>query len=90
MGWLKKAIEGGWSHNERLQKQKKVLYPEGFKKWHEQAVKVNFVLDIPIEYLNLDERNEAKVKINKPGIFGAPYRDLHWKEAKIEMLNFHN
>ncbi|KAI9129728.1 hypothetical protein ON05_033275 (plasmid) [Acaryochloris sp. CCMEE 5410] len=89
-GWLKRAIEGGWSQNERRQRQEKDPYPEGFKEWYEQAVKANFVLDIPIEHLNLDERNEPKVKINQPGIFGAPYRDLSWREAKIEMLNFHN
>lgn len=89
-GWLKKAIEGSWSQNKKLQEKKMNPYPEGFVEWYEQAVKTNYVLDIPIEHLNLDERNEPKVKINQPGIFGAPYRDLSWREAKIEMLNFVN
>lgn len=85
-GWLKKAIEGCWSQNERLQQQDKDPYSKEFKEWYEQAVKANFVLDIPIAHLNLDEHKEPKVKVNRPGIFGAPYEDMPWRDAKVAML----
>lgn len=85
-GWLRSAILGNWSQEQALQRQDKTQYPDGFEQWYQDAVETNFVLDIPIKYLNLDERNEPKVKVNQPGAFGAPYRDMPWREAREEML----
>lgn len=83
-GWLKSAIEGGWVKNKTLQMQEKSPYPEEFTEWYEIAVEAGFVLDIPINHLNLDGHNHPLVKVDKPSSF-APYTQMPWREAKAEM-----
>ena len=83
-GWLKSAIEGGWVKNEVLQKQEKSPYPKEFEQWYKKAVEVGFVLDLPLNYLNLDRHNQPLVKIDLPCSF-APYTQMPWREAKAQM-----
>ena len=84
-GWLASAIEEGWVKSESLQ-QEKSLYTDGFEEWYASSVASGKVIDIPVTHLNLDSFNEPKVKINKPGLFGAPYTELPWREAKDAIL----
>lgn len=49
-------------------------------RWQEAG----FVLDIPINHLNLDGHNQPLVKVDKPSSF-APYTQMPWREAKEDM-----
>jgi len=80
-GWLVKGIEDEWVKNETLQGEGKSPYPKGFEKWYREAVELGFLVDIPIQHLNLDGYGQPKVKVNKPDRF-APYTEMGWKEAK--------
>ncbi len=85
-GWLASAIEEGWVKSESLQQQEKSSYDkDGFEEWYAKAIASGEVIDIPVAHLNLDSFHEPKVKINKPGLFGAPYTELPWREASYEI-----
>lgn len=84
-GWLASALSGGWVKNESLKKQQQADWKEEFEQWYQDAVRRGVVLDIPINHLNSDRNNEPLVKLNKPGLFGAPYTEMPWREAQIEL-----
>ncbi|MEM9808712.1 MAG: DUF6262 family protein [Cyanobacteria bacterium P01_D01_bin.56] len=85
-GWLKSAIEGKWVQNESIRDTKETQYSEDFMNWYQKAVAAKFVLDIPAKHLSLDSHGEPKVKVNRPDVFGAPYTDMPWQEAREEKL----
>ncbi|MCP6763259.1 MAG: DUF6262 family protein [Fischerella sp. CENA71] len=87
--WLSTAIDDQWVKNESIfssnDSPNHSYFSLEFEQWYTEAIAIGFVLDVPINHLNLDRYNQPLVKVNKPGIFGAPYRETLWIEAKAEM-----
>lgn len=83
-GWLKSAIEGGWIKNEILKQHEESSLPAGFEQWYRKAIEVGFVLDLPVNFLNLDRHHQPLVKVDRPSTF-APYTQMPWEDAKAEM-----
>ena len=44
------------------------------------AIASGIVEDVPINYLTKDYYGQPLVRVPKPGLFGAPYTLVHWRE----------
>jgi len=55
-------------------------YLPTFLEWYEQAIASGLVEDMPVNHLSKDQHGDFLVRLRKPGMFGAPYTLVSWRE----------
>ncbi|AFZ22090.1 hypothetical protein [Allocoleopsis franciscana] len=77
-GWLTDCLRQRWW--ETAQSPEKTREQDEFEQWYAEAIASGIVEDVPINYLTKDYYGQPLVRVPKPGLFGAPYTLVHWRE----------
>jgi hypothetical protein len=77
-GWFTDCLRQRWW--ETAQSPEKTREQDEFEQWYRLAIASGIVEDVPINYLSKDYYGQPLVRVPKPGLFGAPYTLVHWRE----------
>lgn len=81
-GWLTDCLRQRWG--EPISPEKTQVEEE-FSKWYEKAIASGLVENLPISWLSKDCSGQFLVRQCKPGLFGAPYTIIAWRELQHEI-----
>ena len=76
-GWLTDCLRQSWWKTTEPDKYQE---EEEFEKWYAEAIASGRVENVPISWLNTDRYGQPLVRVPKPGLFGAPYTLMPWRE----------
>lgn len=77
-GWFTDCLRQRWW--ETAQSPEKTREQDEFEQWYRLAIASGIVEDVPINYLSKDSYGQPLVRVPKPGLFGAPYTVVAWRE----------
>ena len=77
-GWLSDCLRQRWWLT--AQAPEKTKEQEEFETWYAQAIASGIVEDVPVNYLSKDHYGQPLVRVPKPGLYGAPYTLVPWRE----------
>lgn len=77
-GWLTDCLRQRWWQT--AQSPEKTREQEEFEAWYAEAIASGIVEDVPLNYLSKDSYDQPLVRQRKPGLSGAPYTLVHWRE----------
>jgi hypothetical protein len=77
-GWFTDCLRQRWWQT--VQMPEKTKEQEEFEAWYAEAIASGIVEDIPLNYLSKDSYDQPLVRVRKPGLSGAPYTLVHWRE----------
>jgi hypothetical protein len=77
-GWLTDCLRQRWWQT--VQMPEKTKEQEEFEAWYAEAIASGIVEDVPLNYLSTDSYDQPLVRVRKPGLFGAPYTPVLWRE----------
>jgi len=77
-GWLTDCLRQRWWQT--AQAPEKTREQEEFEAWYRLAIASGIVEDLPVNYLSKDYYGQPLVRVPKPGLFGAPYTLVPWRE----------
>lgn len=78
-GWLTDCLKHNWCTTKPLAQ---TTTETEFSNWYKNAIATNLVEDLPISWLTKDRNHDFLVRQRKPGLFGAPYTLISWRELK--------
>lgn len=78
-GWLTDCLKHNWCTTKPLAQ---TTTETEFSNWYKNAIATNLVEDLPISWLTKDRHHDFLVRQRKPGLFGAPYTLISWRELK--------
>lgn len=78
-GWLTDCLKHNWC-NTKPQAQTKT--ETEFSNWYKNAIASGIVEDLPISWLTKDRNHDFLVRQRKPGLYGAPYTLISWRELQ--------
>jgi hypothetical protein len=78
-GWLTDCLKHNWCTTKPLAQ---TNTETEFSNWYKNAIACNLVEDLPISWLTKDRHHDFLVRQRKPGLFGAPYTLISWRELK--------
>ena len=81
-GWLTDCLRQRWWQTAPPEKTRE---QEEFEQWYAEAIASGIVEDIPLNYLTKDSYGQPLVRVRKPGLFGAPYTLVSWRELWSEV-----
>lgn len=77
-GWFTDCLRQRWWQT--VQMPEKTKEQEEFEAWYAEAIASGIVEDVPLNYLSKDSYGQPLVRVRKPGLFGAPYTPVLWRE----------
>ncbi len=78
-GWFTDCLRQNWCATKPMEQTKE---EEEFSNWYSQAIASGLVEDLPISWLTKDYNQEFVVRQRKPGLYGAPYTLISWRELQ--------
>ena len=84
-GWLTDCLRQRWWETKSPEKTRE---EEEFSKWYEKAIAIGLVENLPISWLTQDRLGQFLVRQCKPGLFGAPYTLISWRELQHATTEF--
>ncbi len=80
-GWLSDCLRQRWWLT--AQAPEKTKEQEEFETWYAKARASGIVEDVPVNYLSKDHYGQPLVRVPKPGLYGAPYTLVPWRELSV-------
>ena len=77
-GWFTDCLRQRWWQT--VQMPEKTKEQDEFETWYAKAIAAGIVEELPINYLSQDHYGQPMVRVPKPGLFGAPYTLVPWRE----------
>jgi hypothetical protein len=78
-GWFTDCLRQRWWQTAPPSKTRE---EEEFEAWYEEAKASGLVEDVPFSHLSKDQYGQPMVRVPKPGLFGAPYTSVPWRELQ--------
>lgn len=78
-GWLTDCLRQNWYTTKPLAQTETETE---FSKWYKNAIAAGIVEDLPISWLTTDRNRDFLVRQCKPGLYGAPYTLISWRELQ--------
>ncbi|MGC1396506.1 MAG: hypothetical protein WA828_19770 [Coleofasciculaceae cyanobacterium] len=78
-GWLTDCLKHNWCTTKAIAKTKNETE---FSNWYKNAIAAGIVENLPISWLTTDSHRDYLVRQRKPGLFGAPYTLISWRELQ--------
>ena len=78
-GWLTDCLKHNWCTTKPIAQTKTETE---FSNWYKNAIASGIVEDLPISWLTKDRNHDFLVRQRKPGLYGAPYTLISWRELQ--------
>lgn len=82
-GWLTDCLKHNW-YTTKPTAQTKTETETEFSNWYKKAIASGIVEDLPISWLTTDSHHDYLVRQRKPGLYGAPYTLISWRELQTQ------
>ncbi|MEG3881459.1 hypothetical protein QT972_29255 [Microcoleus sp. herbarium7] len=78
-GWLTDCLRQNWYTTKPLAQ---TTIETEFSNWYKNAIASGIVEDLPISWLTTNHNRDFLVRQCKPGLYGAPYTLISWRELQ--------